>query len=1216
MEGTNAMKRKIALFMIILLLPCFSAFAENEPAVQWELFVSPSGSDDGDGTKEHPYRTIERAQAEVRTMNSQMTGDIVVNLLPGRYELSETIEFTAEDSGSNHYDVIYRGSGDDTTLSGGKTVSGWKESENGIWTVPVEADFVRELYVNEIPASRASSSKRIAGIANYQDPNSYYKNYGSDGFYANKSEIGRYKNPGDIQLMWNVSWRVYYMNVEDIIDDPDNENQVIVKMEQPAWGAMYATTAATSPRFNYGFTVENAKEVLDEPGEFYFDKQEKLLYYMPREGQDMTTAETIVPSIDRLVMFRGKHCQTCDGNLRVKNIRFENVRFAHSTWSAVEGLGFTTRQAEVMNIPAARGKHVPGAVQLEYTDEVDIEGCTFFGIGTAALSLSESVKKGEYTQNVFSDIGCSALVVGKEWHSKYFEPSNPKAAANVAFRKPLIGSYQYVTGQMENYCLSMFSSYHEQFYDEFYTAMGSTWQGEPWAKDKGIKPWLMIDLEEAYTIDSIKLGFAEDVTEEQRRNIEILGSNDPKFESYITFATLDNPAANLQTIPGNKNEKVRYLMIRKTVPEDFGISQLWAYSYDEAPKGSTGICVDNTFSNNYITKIGKFNMGAPAIHALYTSGLNLSHNEINDVSYSAISLGWGWEAIDSAETGNNTVSYNKLTNYNQMCFDGAAVYTLGDQPGTKISNNYVSGQNLGQSIYFDQGTQFIVADNNAMTDVNQSVFIWHPTVMNNKVYNTYSASGLFTKNNPNNVLNEIQTFPAGSPPAEAYKIEREAGIELEYRDEILSRVPNTPDPYLRGREAFEGTVRTVNNNPAHPDPESLEKMTELFLADPTLGKVPGKSTYEEIFAIKSLYNQCIASEFGLDESLALKEKLMAAVENITHKSLDDMLAVCKEALTKATVGKNLGSYSQEAVSALQEAVNGINASDQSDEYAEYDAVLRLETAYTAFEAGKYAADVEYVYIPGGTTEINKETKKITVTVPQASDIAAIKPEFVVSAGAELALDPSAEFDFSKEVIIPVYQPEIRRYVYWKLNVVKANEPILSEKDVSAEPDLWNSLNKNIAPQLSEGALTLFANYQPYMYQKGKFNGEVNIELWAETKDANNEISLIFSSGNPKMENLDGKGAENAHYRFALSGGSARLYRVKDGQTNLVAETQNNGFVYGEWNDISIKTGTDGNYDNITVLVNGTAILNANSIEPLGTTGYFGIRCNSQKMKIK
>ena len=1210
------MKKIIALLMAMALLPSFTAFAENSRVIQSELFVSPSTSIDGDGTKERPYKTIEQAQEAVRTMNTQMTGDIVVNLLPGRYELSDTLEFTAKDSGSNHYDVIYRGSGDDTTLSGGKAISGWKQGENGIWTVPVEADFVRELYVNETPASRASSSKRIAGTANYQDPDSYYKNYGSDGFYANKSEIGLYQNPGDIQLMWNVSWRVYYMNVEDIVDDPENENRVIVKMEQPAWGAMYATTAYTSPRFNYGFTVENAREVLDEPGEFYFDKAEKLLYYKPREGQDMTKAETIVPAIDRLVMFRGKHCQTCDGNQRVKNIRFENVRFAHSTWGAIEGLGFTTRQAEVMNIPASRGKHVPGAVQLEYTDEVDIENCTFFGIGTAALSLSESVKKGEYNKNVFSDIGASALVAGKEWHSKYFEPSNPKAAANVAFRKPLIGSYQYVTGQMENYCLSMFSSYHEQFYDEFYTALGSTWQGEPWAKDKGIKPWLMIDLEEAYTIDSLKLGFAENVTEEQRRNIEILGSNDPKFETYITFATFDKPAANLQTVPGNKTEKVRYLMIRKTVPEAFGISQLWAYSYDEAPKGSTGICVDNTFSNNYITKTGKFNMGAPAIHALYTNGLNLSHNEINDVSYTAISLGWGWEAIDSAETGSNTVAYNKLTNYNQMCFDGAAVYTLGDQPGTKINHNYMSGQNLGQAIYFDQGTQFIVADNNAMTDVNQSVFIWHPTVMNNKVYNTYSASGLFTKNNPNNVLNEIQTFPAGSPPAEAYKIQREAGIEPIYRNEMISRVPDTPDPYLRGREAFEGVVRTVNNNPAHPDSESLQEMTEIFLADSTLGKVPGKSTYEEIYEIKELYNRCVASEFGLDESLALKEKLLSAAEGITHKSLNEMLAFCKEALLNATVGKTLNAYPQEAVNALKEAVNGITASDRADEYAEYAAVLRLETAYAAFEAAKYAADVEYAYVPGGTTKINRETKSITITIPQAADFSAVKPEFVVSPGAELAQDPSAKQDYSKETVVPVYQPELKRYVYWKLNVVKKNEPVLSETIVSAELSQWKSLNKNIAPQSDNGVLTLFANYQPYLYQKGRFDKEVNVSLCAETKDANNEISLIFAAGNPDMESLNQTGAENNHYRIALSGSAARLYRVKDGQAQMVSETQNNGFSYGEWNNIQIKAAQDGNYDNITVYINGAAVLNANSIERLGTVGYFGIRSNSQKIKIK
>ncbi|MFR8976053.1 MAG: hypothetical protein ACLVG9_08650, partial [Eubacteriales bacterium] len=140
------MKKIIALLMAMALLPSFTAFAENSRVIQSELFVSPSASIDGDGTKEHPYKTIEQAQQKVRTMNTQMTGDIVVNLLPGRYELSDTLEFTAKDSGSNHYDVIYRGSGDDTTLSGGKAVSGWKQGENGIWTVPVEADFVRELY--------------------------------------------------------------------------------------------------------------------------------------------------------------------------------------------------------------------------------------------------------------------------------------------------------------------------------------------------------------------------------------------------------------------------------------------------------------------------------------------------------------------------------------------------------------------------------------------------------------------------------------------------------------------------------------------------------------------------------------------------------------------------------------------------------------------------------------------------------------------------------------------------------------------------------------------------------------------------------------------------------------------------------------------------------------------------------------------------------------
>ena len=52
--------------------------------------------------------------------------------------------------------------------------------------------------------------------------------------------------------------------------------------------------------------IENAFELLDEPGEWYFDRPAKTLYYMPREGQDMAGAEVIVPRLETLLRIEGR----------------------------------------------------------------------------------------------------------------------------------------------------------------------------------------------------------------------------------------------------------------------------------------------------------------------------------------------------------------------------------------------------------------------------------------------------------------------------------------------------------------------------------------------------------------------------------------------------------------------------------------------------------------------------------------------------------------------------------------------------------------------------------------------------------------------------------------------------------------------------------------------------------------------------------------------
>lgn len=78
--------------------------------IQQQFYVSVKGNDEGDGSKENPFATVERARQAVDEINDNMTGNIIVNIGAGEYYLDETIQFGPDDSGTNGYEVIYRSS--------------------------------------------------------------------------------------------------------------------------------------------------------------------------------------------------------------------------------------------------------------------------------------------------------------------------------------------------------------------------------------------------------------------------------------------------------------------------------------------------------------------------------------------------------------------------------------------------------------------------------------------------------------------------------------------------------------------------------------------------------------------------------------------------------------------------------------------------------------------------------------------------------------------------------------------------------------------------------------------------------------------------------------------------------------------------------------------------------------------------------------------------
>ncbi|WP_316800576.1 right-handed parallel beta-helix repeat-containing protein [Pedobacter frigidisoli] len=138
------------------------------------------------------------------------------------------------------------------------------------------------------------------------------------------------------------------------------------------------------------------------------------------------------------------------------------------------------------------------------------------------------------------------------------------------------------------------------------------------------------------------------------------------------------------------------------------------------PSDKREISTNDVIENNLITDVTNEDWGAVGIGAGYVRGIKISHNEISDVSYSGISVGWGWTKTENAMK-NNTISANKIHHYGKHMYDVAGIYTLSAQPESIITENVIDSiykapfAHLPEHwfyLYTDEGSSYFTIKNN------------------------------------------------------------------------------------------------------------------------------------------------------------------------------------------------------------------------------------------------------------------------------------------------------------------------------------------------------------------------------------------------------------------------------------------------------------------------------------------------------------------------
>ncbi|MFG2648909.1 right-handed parallel beta-helix repeat-containing protein [Streptomyces sp. NPDC048436] len=394
------------------------------------LHVAPNGSG-ASCTVARPC-SPEAARDAARAVSGR---DVRVELADGTYEMSDPLTLGAADSGRDGHAVTWTAArGARPVLSGGRALTGWDKGTDGTWTADVpEGITPRQLFVDGKRALRARGEACAANICDATKT-------GMTG--ATATGIREWRRPTGADAVIKVRWRDYHCRIASVDGDR-------MTFAQPCWtnsasgtnrtGPAWDSTTVDSSRYSQVAFFENARELLDEPGEFVWDAEDRTVTYLPRKGENMSHARVLTPVTEQLMVIDGAH------DLRVQGIGFAYAAYRRpSTDEGYAGTqaGLTLTGASGPVDHAGRHYTKPSAaLTVRGGRHVAVSGGEFTHLGGAGVVLEAGTKDTSVTRSRFSDLSSGAVYVGD---------TEPQPAAELAGERNTV-AYNTIRGAGAEY---------------------------------------------------------------------------------------------------------------------------------------------------------------------------------------------------------------------------------------------------------------------------------------------------------------------------------------------------------------------------------------------------------------------------------------------------------------------------------------------------------------------------------------------------------------------------------------------------------------------------------------------------------------------------------------------------------------------------------------------------------------------------------------------
>ncbi len=379
--------------------------------------------------------------------NAAKSDNKVLKLEAKTYFISEPLLLTSAHSG-----LTIEGK-DNTVISGAKRVIGWSKCGR-LWKAKLEnVDYVSSLFVN---GKRANFAKT---------PNDGFVYFFRDASCKKGTQFLFWEEdiPNILSLpekeLKNLEIRAFYQWIDakskiEKIEDTDEKGIKKITFSSPV-STHYCNKGKQSRCW-----FANFKGALDKAGEYYYDASNGEIWYMPRQGENMKSAEVYVPNCDTLLSIKGETKKSLVENINLKNISF---KYASQKPNGKDGKWLNSAQG---------ASTASCAVVVENASNIKLTSCVFENIDGYAVEFNKNVSLSSVENCVMGKLGGGGIRIGNaKFDGKTFV-DNIEISNNIIYQ---YGRVNRAAIGIIAYDVSNISIINNDIFDGYYSGVSTGW---------------------------------------------------------------------------------------------------------------------------------------------------------------------------------------------------------------------------------------------------------------------------------------------------------------------------------------------------------------------------------------------------------------------------------------------------------------------------------------------------------------------------------------------------------------------------------------------------------------------------------------------------------------------------------------------------------------------------------------------------------------------